>query len=146
MLMVVVMVTMTMTLLVMVMIDGHRLSWWLIANLLSVSNVLNAFLLNCSALPRGNTLGGNTFWRWIWWIWWGYPSTLNTMKSEYLAIHCNELVWRKLTTGAVYFETGVPLLFQLQKRLVPNVEAKQNVREMTFGYLDHLSAKLCVLD
>ena len=48
--------------------------WWLISNLLSVSNVLNAFLLNCSALPRGNTLGektlvgntlgGNTFSRW----------------------------------------------------------------------------------
>lgn len=34
------------------------------------------------------------------------------IQSEYLAIHCDELVWCKLTTGAVYFETGVPLLYR----------------------------------
>ena len=49
---VMVMVVMMMVVMVMVVIGP---------NLLSVSNVLNAFLLNCSALPRGNTFeGGNS--------------------------------------------------------------------------------------
>ena len=50
--MMVVMVMVVMVVMVMVVIGP---------NLLSVSNVLNAFLLNCSALPRGNTFeGGNS--------------------------------------------------------------------------------------
>ena len=59
---VMVMVVMMMVVMVMVMVIMVVMVMVAIGpNLLSVSNVLNAFLLNCSALPRGNTFeGGNS--------------------------------------------------------------------------------------
>ena len=91
-------------------------------HLLSVSKVLNAFLLNCSALPRGNTFQ----WR-LWEIkktadWntllilkcqkpqWSRPRKVFGRIKQYLAVHCDELVRGELAAWAILLETSVPLL------------------------------------